>query len=345
MSGPPHLRLPVRLPVGWRRRTADEASYPDLSEALDDAGPMVAGNVAVSYPGLVAEVCADLDGASRADQPTVRVYPRLLEPVHQPPPVDDERVRPLYSRVLRLHHVDPGGLLCFLFFEGTVALGLLLALAELVSWWGVLVLPVTVAVMVKLNDLVAAAVVRNAARVPDLEQERFRREMLPAVGRARVPDAWKISPYAPPPAAIGAPDAYGTGNPASFGTGNPAGDDLASGFASPVGGGAQAGGGTADRTRPQPGTSGAPESVEPGAAEALPAVARVVLGRVAASRIRANSGHPGSRRTTIGRPANAHPAAGERTEQWPGQQAGRWTDPADPPQQRARQSGTHYYEQ
>jgi hypothetical protein len=63
--------------------------------------------------------------------------------------------RPLYARLLRLKHITPGGLLCFVFLEGAVALGVLLALAELVSWWGVIVLPLTVAVMVKLNDVIA----------------------------------------------------------------------------------------------------------------------------------------------------------------------------------------------
>ena len=77
-------------------------------------------------------------------------------------------------------------MLCFLFFEGTVALAVLLALAELVTWWAVLVLPVVVAAMVKLNDLVAAIVVRSAALVPEQERDRFRRQMEPVVGRARV---------------------------------------------------------------------------------------------------------------------------------------------------------------
>ena len=70
---------------------------------------------------------------------------------------------PLYARLLRLRHVAPSGFLCFLFLEGTVALGALLALAELVSWWGVLVLPATVALMVKLNDVIAGALSRSAA--------------------------------------------------------------------------------------------------------------------------------------------------------------------------------------
>lgn len=66
--------------------------------------------------------------------------------------------RPLYARVLRLRHLDPGGIQCFLLFEAVLAFGALLALAELVPWWGALALPVVVAVMVKLNDLIAGSV-------------------------------------------------------------------------------------------------------------------------------------------------------------------------------------------
>ncbi|MEU2666148.1 hypothetical protein [Micromonospora sp. AMSO12t] len=101
-------------------------------------------------------------------------------------PADEERYRPLYARLLRLRFVNPGGVLCFLFFEGAVALAALLALAELVTWWSVLVLPATVAAMVKLNDMVAAMVVRTAALVPEQERDRFRQQMEPVVGRARV---------------------------------------------------------------------------------------------------------------------------------------------------------------
>ena len=77
--------------------------------------------------------------------------------------------QPLYARTLRLRHLTPSGFLCFVFLEGAVALGVLLALAELVSWWGVLVLPATVAGMVKLNDVIAgmlAAQVTPARRTP-----------------------------------------------------------------------------------------------------------------------------------------------------------------------------------
>ncbi|MEU4774820.1 hypothetical protein [Micromonospora sp. NPDC023644] len=101
-------------------------------------------------------------------------------------PADEERYRPLYARLLGLRFVNPGGVLCFLFFEGAVALAALLALAELVTWWAVVILPATVAAMVKLNDMVAAMVVRSAALVPEQERDRFRQQMEPVVGRARV---------------------------------------------------------------------------------------------------------------------------------------------------------------
>ncbi|WP_320066886.1 hypothetical protein [Micromonospora sp. RTGN7] len=101
-------------------------------------------------------------------------------------PSDEDRYRPLYARALGLRFVNPGGVLCFLFFEGAVALAVLLALAELVTWWAVLVLPAAVAAMVKLNDLVAELAVRTAALVPEQERDRFRRQMEPVVGRAAV---------------------------------------------------------------------------------------------------------------------------------------------------------------
>ncbi|GAB3645172.1 hypothetical protein GCM10028833_04110 [Glycomyces tarimensis] len=69
--------------------------------------------------------------------------------------------RPWYSRALRLRHVYLSHAWCVVFFEGAIALGLLMALTELVSWWVVLVLPLSVAAMVKLNDVIAGAVDRG----------------------------------------------------------------------------------------------------------------------------------------------------------------------------------------
>jgi hypothetical protein len=65
-----------------------------------------------------------------------------------------------YVRALRLRHVRPGGLMSFLLFECVVAIAALLSLAELVSWWAVIALPVAVAVMVKFNDLVSGSLSR-----------------------------------------------------------------------------------------------------------------------------------------------------------------------------------------
>jgi hypothetical protein len=63
---------------------------------------------------------------------------------------------PLYVRALRLRHLHLDGLASFLLFECMIATAVLLGLAELVSWWAVLVLPGVVAAMVKVNDLVVA---------------------------------------------------------------------------------------------------------------------------------------------------------------------------------------------
>src|SRR5690348_12865550 len=70
---------------------------------------------------------------------------------------------PLYVRALRLRQLHVGGLASFLLFECMIAVGVLLALAELVSWWAVPILPVVVAIMVKVNDIAASAAARGRA--------------------------------------------------------------------------------------------------------------------------------------------------------------------------------------
>jgi hypothetical protein len=95
----------------------------------------------------------------------------------RPAPSPEKRGgRPLYARVLRLRRLDPGGLVCFLYFEGAVALGILTALAELVPWWGVPILPLTVAIMVKVNDMIAdgAATAGTRRALPAGAHERRR---------------------------------------------------------------------------------------------------------------------------------------------------------------------------
>lgn len=100
-------------------------------------------------------------------------------------------------RLLRLRSINPDALLCFVFFEGAVVLAVLLAFAEQVSWWGVVVLPATVALMVKLNDVVAGSLIR-ARGVPR------------AVGRVKVAMGVRrpaMSPAPRTPHADAAPDA------------------------------------------------------------------------------------------------------------------------------------------
>jgi len=72
--------------------------------------------------------------------------------------------RSLYARLLRLRHVRLGTLTSFVLFECMIAAAVLLALAELVSWWAVAVLPLAVAAMVKLNDVVTGFLARSARR-------------------------------------------------------------------------------------------------------------------------------------------------------------------------------------
>ncbi|WP_344653108.1 hypothetical protein [Cryptosporangium japonicum] len=63
-------------------------------------------------------------------------------------------------------------MLCALFFEGSIVLAMLLAFADLVSWWGVLATPAVVAAMVKLNDVVAGRLPDpHAARRPRARSE------------------------------------------------------------------------------------------------------------------------------------------------------------------------------
>jgi hypothetical protein len=101
--------------------------------------------------------------------------------------------QPLYARTLRLRHLAPSGFLCFLFLEGAVALGVLLALAELVSWWGVLVLPATVAGMVKLNDVFAGMLARPAPPAP----------RVPPPAATHASSAPRLRPAATPPEPAG----------------------------------------------------------------------------------------------------------------------------------------------
>lgn len=63
--------------------------------------------------------------------------------------------RPLYARLLHLQHVRPTALQRALLGEGALFVAVLLTLADLASAWLLLVLPLSVAGVVKAHDLVA----------------------------------------------------------------------------------------------------------------------------------------------------------------------------------------------
>jgi hypothetical protein len=100
--------------------------------------------------------------------------------------------RPLYLRLLGVRHLRPGPFALLLLLEGSFALALLLVLAGLVSAWALVAIPVAVAIMVKLNDAVARALVRPLA----LAQLRIPRPSeAPAVGRSPVPRPSYLTRY------------------------------------------------------------------------------------------------------------------------------------------------------
>jgi len=88
------------------------------------------------------------------------------EPAPAVPKVWHGRPAPLYWRVLRLRHIRPNGWLRALFFEGSVALSVVLVLAGLASVWTIVVLPIVVAVIVKANDVLVGNL-RRSFRPPD----------------------------------------------------------------------------------------------------------------------------------------------------------------------------------
>ena len=62
---------------------------------------------------------------------------------------------PVYSRLLRLRHLHLRGWQRIVLGEGALVAAVLLVLADLASAWTLLVLPVAVAAVVKLHDVVA----------------------------------------------------------------------------------------------------------------------------------------------------------------------------------------------
>jgi hypothetical protein len=140
---------------------------------------------------------------------------------------DEARQRPLYARVLGLQFLRLSSLMCFMFFEGAIALAVLLALAELVDYWAVLVLPVSVAAMVKINDVIAGATTRSGgSAVPRARRltapiagpaagESASAGPAPVIGRAHAPTGAGQAPVPTGPLREAAPPEPVSGEPTS----------------------------------------------------------------------------------------------------------------------------------
>lgn len=72
---------------------------------------------------------------------------------------------PLFSRLLRLRHLRLRRWQTAIFVDATIVVAVLLVLAELATAWTLLVLPLAVALVVKLNDVVAGYLA--GPRTPD----------------------------------------------------------------------------------------------------------------------------------------------------------------------------------
>ena len=70
--------------------------------------------------------------------------------------------RPAYVALLRLQHVRPNTVQRSLLAEGSILGAGLLVLADVASGWALLVLPVAVAAVVKVHDVVAGCLVPDA---------------------------------------------------------------------------------------------------------------------------------------------------------------------------------------
>lgn len=70
---------------------------------------------------------------------------------------------PLYWRLLRLKHVHPNGWQRALLVEGVFGVAAVLTLADVATAWTLVALPLAVAAVVKLNDVIAGMLTGPAA--------------------------------------------------------------------------------------------------------------------------------------------------------------------------------------
>jgi hypothetical protein len=110
--------------------------------------------------------------------------------------------RPLYHRLLRLHHLRPGPTATFLLFEGSIMLAVVLSFAEVLAWWSVIVVPVAIGVMVKLNDVIAG-VLRRPEAIAQLQRAPMVDGV--AIGRSQGPSPAHLTTWISPDDAVADP--------------------------------------------------------------------------------------------------------------------------------------------
>jgi hypothetical protein len=81
------------------------------------------------------------------------------------------RKAPLYWRLLRLRHIHPNGWQRALLAEGVLAVAVLLVLAQKATIWTLLVLPVVVAALVKVHDMLTGSLGGTARSDSELSRD------------------------------------------------------------------------------------------------------------------------------------------------------------------------------
>ena len=115
-------------------------------------------------PGLAAEHDVG-PGAELVDRPAAELDARPAGELEDPvaaeldarPAAEQPRLS-LYSRLLRLRHVQLRPWHRAVLAEGSIAVAVLLTMADLATAWTLLVLPLAVAALVKLHDVVAGLI-------------------------------------------------------------------------------------------------------------------------------------------------------------------------------------------
>ena len=132
-----------------RRRPRTQGS----EEVTGDDGGADAGGDVRDDAGDDAGAVRSRRRLARAAEPRASATPeRPAAPTEDPSAGEPREKKPLYPRLLRLQHIQPNAWQRAALGEGAIGVGVLLAMADLATAWGIVVLPVAVAAIVKAHD-------------------------------------------------------------------------------------------------------------------------------------------------------------------------------------------------